>query len=84
MLAKDMGFSYYMACRVLLRFNKGQETTEDGKMMGKRKNSAVIVFVFHAPGVNRGGGVYAHLSDPSFVMTNEYEYALGADSPGVV
>jgi hypothetical protein len=52
--------------------------------MGKRKNSAVIVFVFHASGVNRGVVVYAHLSDPSFIMTHEYEYALGADGPGVI
>ncbi len=52
--------------------------------MGKRKNSAVIVFVFHASGMNRGVVVYARLGDPSFIITNGYEYALGADSSGVV
>lgn len=52
-------------------------------MMGKRKNSARIVFVFRAFGVNCGA-VCTHLSNPSFVTINEYEYALRADSPGVI
>ena len=52
--------------------------------LGKRKNSSAIVFVFCASGVNRGGSVYTHLSDLSFVMTNRYAYAERAEGRGVI
>jgi hypothetical protein len=53
------------------------------EMAGKRKQSAVVVFVFCASGAGRIV-VCAHPNNSSLIIVNQFMYTLRADGPGVI